>query len=251
MIEMAYPPMSPPPPGASPPWAPAQLTTSGTALASMIIGIANLACLFMLLIPQVVGLVLGILGLQQIQRGERGGRGFAITGIALNAVWLVIGLIVVASWIASPEEDETEEPAAEAAQEDEEEEAEDEAEAEEEEEEAEEEEPPVLIEAEATEFTPSILYNGGDFTSVQVTITNNGEENLDVNPLSFSIVDDEGTKHDTWDGLGEDEHEIDLVTLSPGQNAEGTVTAAGDFVPESVEFEEDVFFDTTYSAPVE
>ena len=99
----------------------------------------------------------------------------------------------------------------------------------------------ILLEAEATEFAPSILNDGGDYTSVLITVTNESDENVSVNPLYFYIVDTDGTKHDTISGLGEDENQIDTVTLSPGQNASGTVTAEGALEAESVEFEEDLF----------
>ncbi|MFD6949132.1 hypothetical protein A6A08_07150 [Nocardiopsis sp. TSRI0078] len=109
----------------------------------------------------------------------------------------------------------------------------------------------VALTAEATEFTPSILHNGGDFTSVYITVENNSDENIDVNPLSFSIVADDGTKKDTAEGLGEDERQIDTLTLSPGQRAEGVITAEGDFTPASVEFNESLGFGETYTAEVE
>ncbi|WP_017570361.1 DUF4352 domain-containing protein [Nocardiopsis halotolerans] len=99
-----------------------------------------------------------------------------------------------------------------------------------------EEESDVVVTAEAVEFTPSILYDGGEFTSVYVTVENNGDENVDVNPLYFAIVADDGTKYDTSGGLGEAEDQIDTMTLSPGQRAEGVVTAEGAFTPASVEF---------------
>jgi hypothetical protein len=112
------------------------------------------------------------------------------------------------------------------------------------------EEQDVVLTAEATEFTPSILHDGGDFTSVYVTVENNSDENVDVNPLYFALVADDGTKYDTSGGLGEDENQIDTLTLSPGQRAEGVVTAEGAFTPASVEFGGPLGLGETHTAEV-
>lgn len=109
-----------------------------------------------------------------------------------------------------------------------------------EEEEAAEEEPEeeseIVLTAETREFNPSILHDSGAYTSVFVTVENNSDEDIEINPLYFSIVADDGTKKDTSGGLGMDEDQIDTLTLSPGQRAEGTVTVEGDITPASVEF---------------
>lgn len=99
---------------------------------------------------------------------------------------------------------------------------------------------PVKIEASPTEFTPGVLHNGGEFTSVKITVTNNSDKNVDVNPLSFAITDTDGTKHPA-DALGEDENQIDTVTLAPGENVSGAITAEGSFTPASVTFNENLF----------
>lgn len=99
---------------------------------------------------------------------------------------------------------------------------------------------PVKLVAKAIEFTPSVLHNGGEFTSVKVTVTNNSDKNVDVNPLSFAITDTHGTKHPT-DALGEDENQIDTLTLAPGENVSGAITAEGSFTPKTVTFNEDFF----------
>ncbi|GLU49174.1 DUF4352 domain-containing protein [Nocardiopsis ansamitocini] len=115
----------------------------------------------------------------------------------------------------------------------------------------EEQEGPVTLEAQAAEFVPSVLADGSDYTSVQVTVTNNGEESVEVNPLLFSITDDSGTKHSTAGGLGMAEGQIDTLTLDAGENATGVVTAKGSFVPASVEFAEGLFGDNTIKASVQ
>lgn len=59
----------------------------GMSLTSMIIGLASLIFVGGLMVPQLVGLVLGILGLQ---RESPQGRGFALTGIITNSLALII-----------------------------------------------------------------------------------------------------------------------------------------------------------------
>ncbi|MEU3306289.1 DUF4352 domain-containing protein [Nocardiopsis sp. NPDC055551] len=111
-------------------------------------------------------------------------------------------------------------------------------------------EEPVALTAEVTDFVPSILHDGGDYTSVHVTIENNGDEAIDVNPLYFAIVADDGTKKDTTSALGMSESQIDTVTLDSGQRAEGVITAEGAFTPASVEFEETLGLGVTITADV-
>ncbi|NEY36985.1 DUF4352 domain-containing protein [Streptomyces sp. PRKS01-65] len=93
---------------------------------------------------------------------------------------------------------------------------------------------PVRITAKKTAFAGTILADGDDYTSVLVTITNNGDEQVDVNPLYFSITDTKGTKHTIE--LAADEKQIDTVDLAPGENISGTVTGKGKFTPRYVTF---------------
>lgn len=109
---------------------------------------------------------------------------------------------------------------------------------------------PVVLTAEVADFVPSILHDGGDYTSVHVTVENNGDEAIEVNPLYFAIVADDGTKKDTTSALGMSESQIDTVTLDSGQRAEGVVTAEGAFAPASVEFEENLGLGVTITADV-
>lgn len=109
---------------------------------------------------------------------------------------------------------------------------------------------PVVLTAEVADFVPSILHDGGDYTSVHVTVENNGDDAIEVNPLYFAIVADDGTKKDTTSALGMSESQIDTVTLNPGQRAEGVVTAEGAFSPASVEFEEALGLGVTITADV-
>lgn len=106
----------------------------------------------------------------------------------------------------------------------------------------------VKLSATTTKFTPSILHNGGAFTSVKVTVTNNSKDNVDVNLLYFAVTDTHGTKH-TTDALGEDKNQIDTVTLSPGENVTGVVTAQGTFTPKTITYTNDLIGDS-YTADV-
>lgn len=86
---------------------------------------------------------------------------------------------------------------------------------------------PVTVTAKAVAFKKSVLAQGDDYTSVQVTITNNSKSDIEVNPLYVTITDTDGGKHTVE--LGVDEDQLDAMTLAPGENATGTVTAKGTF----------------------
>lgn len=84
-----------------------------------------------------------------------------------------------------------------------------------------------------------------------VSVENNSDSDIDINPLYFSIVADDGTKKDTSGGLGMDENQIDTLTLSPGQRAEGTITVEGALTPASVELDGPLGLGETYTADVQ
>lgn len=86
---------------------------------------------------------------------------------------------------------------------------------------------PVTVTAKKAEFKKSILAQGDDYTSVQVTITNNSKDNIEINPLYVTITDTGGSKHTAE--LGVDEDQLDTVTLAPGENVTGTITGKGKF----------------------
>ena len=72
----------------------------GKSLASMIIGIASIVGFSFFVIPQIVGLIIGIIGL----RTEPAGRSMAITGIITNALCVlgaVIGIVLVVATFAA------------------------------------------------------------------------------------------------------------------------------------------------------
>ncbi|MCM2514249.1 DUF4352 domain-containing protein [Streptomyces griseoincarnatus] len=93
---------------------------------------------------------------------------------------------------------------------------------------------PVKVTAERAEFSKSILADGSDYTSVRVTVVNDGDDEVSVNPLYFTITDSDGTKHTVE--LGVDEEQIDTVDLAPGENISGTVTGKGIFTPKYVTY---------------
>ncbi|WP_251143638.1 DUF4352 domain-containing protein, partial [Streptomyces sp. McG8] len=93
---------------------------------------------------------------------------------------------------------------------------------------------PVKLTAERAEFSKSILADGSDYTSVRGTVVNEGDDEVSVNPLYFTITDIDGTKHTVE--LGVDEEQIDTVDLAPGENISGTVTGKGTFTPKYVTY---------------
>lgn len=93
------------------------------------------------------------------------------------------------------------------------------------------------VTAASTEFEPSSLYVDGDYTSVEVSVTNAGGDSLDVNPLYFTVVDTEGAEHSPNDAIAMDANELGVQTLDPGQSASGAITVEGEVEPERVVFE--------------
>ncbi len=95
-------------------------------------------------------------------------------------------------------------------------------------------EEPVKITAKKTAFSKSIIADSSNYTSVLITITNNSNETISVNPLYFAITDTDGTKHTAE--LAVDERQIDTVKLAPGENVSGTITGKGKFTPKYVTY---------------
>ncbi|MFJ7070172.1 DUF4352 domain-containing protein [Streptomyces sp. NPDC101115] len=103
------------------------------------------------------------------------------------------------------------------------------------------EEAPVKVTAKKTKFAPSILHDGGAYTSVTVTLTNSGDKQISTNPLNFTITDTDGTKHHAE--LGVDENQMDLMELAKGEKATGVITGKGKFTPAYVTYTESWFDD--------
>jgi hypothetical protein len=93
---------------------------------------------------------------------------------------------------------------------------------------------PVAVTAKNTKFAKTLFADGSDYTSVLVTIANNGGETIDVNPLYITITDTAGTKHTAE--LAVDDNQIDTVKLAPGENVSGTVTGKGKFTAKYVTY---------------
>ena len=93
---------------------------------------------------------------------------------------------------------------------------------------------PVELSAKRAKAKKSVLSTGAALSCVRVTVTNRTEDNLEVNPLYFSITGANGTKHESSTALGEYENEIATTTLAPDENAKGVVCARGDFRPKIV-----------------
>ncbi len=79
-----------------PPAAPAALPapTSGTAVASLVLGLLSLSCCGITAIP---GLILGLVAIGDIRRsgGRLEGRGMAIAGVAVSAAMLAVCALFV------------------------------------------------------------------------------------------------------------------------------------------------------------
>jgi hypothetical protein len=97
----------------------------------------------------------------------------------------------------------------------------------------------VTVEAAETEFVPSDSAKPGvDYTAVQVTITNTGDEPVNVTPHFFTITDDAGTEHETATALGAPEGELETVDIEAGESATGVIAAEGGFLPLLVTFDD-------------
>lgn len=98
---------------------------------------------------------------------------------------------------------------------------------------------PVKVTAKKTAFAKSILADGTAYTSVKVTVTNNSDDTISVNPLYFAITDTDGGKHTSE--LGVDENQIGTVKLAPGENVTGVLTGEGKFTAKYVTFTDGLF----------
>ncbi|QVJ01677.1 DUF4352 domain-containing protein [Nocardiopsis eucommiae] len=78
------------------------------------------------------------------------------------------------------------------------------------------------------------------YTVIDVTVENNGDEPLEVNPIYFNVILADGTVRSDWaDAIFADINPLSAVTLSPGQRVEGQIAVVGDDVDvASVEMDE-------------
>ncbi|MFG2616837.1 DUF4352 domain-containing protein [Streptomyces sp. NPDC048507] len=107
--------------------------------------------------------------------------------------------------------------------------------------------PEVELTASTAEFRPTLLSEGRDFTSVRVTVTNNGDEEVSVNVLYFEVTAQDGTRRSAELAAAEDQ--IDTVQLARGEKVTGTVTVKGKLAAKTVHFKNGLL-GKTYSAPV-
>ncbi|MCX5393803.1 DUF4352 domain-containing protein [Streptomyces sp. NBC_00094] len=109
------------------------------------------------------------------------------------------------------------------------------------------EQPPVTITASKAAFKRTVLHDSDDYTSVKVTVANNTDDKIHVNPLYFEVTDSEGVKHSAE--IFGSESDLRAVDLFKGEKAVGTITVKGKVTPVKVYYRKGGF-GTSYSAPV-
>nr|WP_255429995.1 DUF4352 domain-containing protein [Streptomonospora sp. PA3] len=77
--------------------------------------------------------------------------------------------------------------------------------------------------------------DGGDYVAVHVTITNNGDETVSVNPLYFTMEDANGETKDAdlMESAGQDDS-FEALELANGDSESGVVVFPGTAEPVSV-----------------
>ncbi|GAA4916497.1 DUF4352 domain-containing protein [Streptomonospora salina] len=94
---------------------------------------------------------------------------------------------------------------------------------------------PVEITAESAEYQTTVLSDGDDYVAVNVTLTNNTGESLDVNPLYFSMEDADGqtVEADLFETTTQDDA-FEALDLADGESESGVVLFPGSSEPVSV-----------------
>lgn len=92
----------------------------------------------------------------------------------------------------------------------------------------------VELTATPAEFNASVLAQGDDYTSVQVTVVNHGDKEVSVNILYFEVTAVDGTRKTAELGAAGDQ--IDTVTLAKGEKVTGAVTVKGKITAKTVYF---------------
>ena len=83
-----------PPPGGFGGGAPTKTNT--LAIASLVCAVLGLLCG----VGSILGIVLGVVALNQIKQTGEGGRGLAQAGIVVGAIFVVLGIVVYASYFS-------------------------------------------------------------------------------------------------------------------------------------------------------
>ncbi|MCY9787594.1 DUF4352 domain-containing protein [Nocardiopsis sp. EMB25] len=76
------------------------------------------------------------------------------------------------------------------------------------------------------------------YTVVDVEIVNNSDESIDVNPVYFTLVLDDGLTVSAMDNYTADIDSFGMVTVRPGNRASGQLAAEGEVTIAQVEFSE-------------
>lgn len=100
-------------------------------------------------------------------------------------------------------------------------------------------ETPIKLSGVVVPFKAGPLSDGGKHTAVKITLVNDSDDSVSVNPLYFTITDTNGTKHPTE--LGEMSDTLHHIEVAPGENVSGVITGKGDFQPKYVTFTENGF----------
>ncbi|MGW9350449.1 DUF4352 domain-containing protein [Nocardiopsis flavescens] len=77
------------------------------------------------------------------------------------------------------------------------------------------------------------------YTVIDIEIVNDGDADLDVNPMYFTVTLEDGTAASEWgDTLFADIDALDAVTLRPGERVSGQIAVVGEVDVASVRMEE-------------
>ncbi|WP_198659335.1 DUF4352 domain-containing protein [Nocardiopsis sp. FIRDI 009] len=76
------------------------------------------------------------------------------------------------------------------------------------------------------------------YTVVDVEIVNNSDEPIDINPMYFTLILDDGLTVSAMDNYTADIDSFGMVTVRPGNRASGQLAAEGEVTIAQVEFSE-------------
>ncbi|WP_017598622.1 DUF4352 domain-containing protein [Nocardiopsis lucentensis] len=76
------------------------------------------------------------------------------------------------------------------------------------------------------------------YTVVDVEIVNNSDESIDINPMYFTLILDDGLTVSAMDNYTADIDSFGMVTVRPGNRASGQLAAEGEVTIAQVEFSE-------------
>ncbi|WP_017573079.1 DUF4352 domain-containing protein [Nocardiopsis halotolerans] len=88
------------------------------------------------------------------------------------------------------------------------------------------------------------------YTVVDVEITNNGQEPLDINPMFFTRVLDDGTEITEW-AMFADTQQFEVGTLAPGSSVSGQVAVEGEVTITEIRYDPSFGVEEAIVAPVQ